>query len=132
MQETWNLNEPIKGMFKRMEECQLFAIQAGVLESTQSMIATAKYNIQKTRTFKDELKEWNCDNPDPAQYDWIDFKNYWCEKYTEYERDRQTMAAAGGYHSAFNAKEDSDSIKTVNQFMANMAASNTANDARIE
>ena len=48
-------------------------------------------------------------------------------------KDRQAMVAAGkGYHLAFNAEEEDDSIKTINQYMANMAASNSANDARIE
>ena len=119
-------------MFKKMEECKLFAMQANFPESTQSMISTAKYNIQQTRAFKDELKEWNCNNPNLASFDWIKFEDFWCKKYTEYKCDRQSLASMGCYHSAFNAEEKDDNVNTVMKFMANMAAANTANDARIE
>lgn len=83
------------------------------------------------RQFRDELREWNRDNPDSTLVQWHNFKRYLIEKYAEYERDRTTMHEAG-YHGANNTEGDDGSFASLTEAFTSLQSHRTQQDLALQ
>jgi len=131
LDQKWNPNEPIESLFKNIEDIALFAIVADKPFQTHTLITAGKC---------DEMREYNRLNP-TGDEEWTVFKTFWKNAYTDFDRDRQTMASAG-YHSANNAVNnppggnDDDSLSSLhtafNSVMAGVTAKQSEQNTNIE
>jgi hypothetical protein len=126
----WNPATPIKNFTRNIETQQVFATRASRPFHTYQLIDAALAVIQSTRQFKDEMRDYARLHPDSTTTQWHVFKNFWIQKYAEWERDRQTTQDAG-YHGLNNTQgppNDDDSLASLTQAFTTLQTQRTQQD----
>jgi hypothetical protein len=129
--KEWNPSVPIESFLLNIETQQVFATKAGRPFHQYLLIEAALNSIKDTRQFKDELREWNRDNPDSTLVQWHNFKRFWIDKYAEYERDRATMQDSG-YHGASNTEGDDGSLASLTEAFTSLQSHRTQQDLALQ
>jgi hypothetical protein len=127
----WNPADPIESHLLNIETQQVFATKARRPFYTYQLIEASLATITKTRQFKDELKEFTRLHLDTTLLQWHVYKNFWINKYADYERDRTNMQTLG-YHGANNAEDDNNSLASLTKAFSSLQSQRTQQDMALQ
>jgi hypothetical protein len=123
--EPWNPHEPIEGLFDRLEDCYVFAIQNKPPFTLDQMIDKALIAIQLTGLYERALLEWQ---------DFLDENKTWAQLKLHFEEAYELRLASGqgtaGMHGYVNHaadETDDDSITTIQDSLQSIQLANNAN-----
>eukprot|EP00804_Cyclotella_cryptica_P014650 CCRYP_012669-RA/>CCRYP_012669-RA protein AED:0.66 eAED:0.28 QI:0/0/0/0.66/0/0.33/3/0/1062 len=122
--ESWDPSEPIEGLFDRLEDCYVFAIQKKPF-TLEQMIDKALIAIQLTGLYERALLEWQ----DFAEENktWAQLKLHFEEAYEIRLASGQGTAGMHGYINNATVEMDDDSITTIHESLHSIQMANNAN-----
>eukprot|EP00804_Cyclotella_cryptica_P023697 CCRYP_019320-RA/>CCRYP_019320-RA protein AED:0.37 eAED:0.35 QI:0/0/0/1/1/1/6/0/1607 len=123
--EQWNTTEPIEGLFDRLEDCYVFAIQNKPPFTLDQMIDKALIAIQLTGLYERALLEWQ--DFDEENKTWAQLKLHFKEAYEIRLASGQGTAGMHGYVHNLMVETDDDSITTIHESLNSIQLANNAN-----
>eukprot|EP00804_Cyclotella_cryptica_P019081 CCRYP_014487-RA/>CCRYP_014487-RA protein AED:0.29 eAED:0.21 QI:0/0/0/1/0.5/0.33/3/0/1151 len=123
--EPWDPNEPIEGLFDRLEDCYVFAIQNKPPFTLEQMIDKALIAIQLTGLYERALLEWQDFIEDNKT--WAQLKLHFEEAYEIRLASSQGTSGMHGYVNNTTVEMDDDSITTIQDSLHSIQMANDAN-----
>jgi hypothetical protein len=126
MRRAWDPHQPVKSLFKQIQDCADYSEAGGVLIGPSQQINVGYAKIFATGQFMSACRRWN-EKP-AAEKTWTHFKSHLAAAHRQHKQMKGETAAHAGFHSANAAMtqtEDHMSEATIGA-LANLATATAA------
>ena len=96
MQASYNPSDPIEGLLKRVEDCQMMAVAASNPYTLPQLISTVIVLVEKSGNYVDEMKEWH-KKPPIEKENWFVLRKFLITAYLDKVRHGLITVGAQGY-----------------------------------
>jgi hypothetical protein len=98
MRRAWDPQQPVKTLFKQIQDCADYSEAGGVLVGHPQHINVGYAKIFATGHFMSACRRWN-EKP-TAEKTWTKFKSHFAAAHHQHKQMQGESAATAGYHSA--------------------------------
>jgi hypothetical protein len=126
MRRTWDPQQPVESLFKKIQDCADYSEAGGVLIGHQQQINFGYAKIFATGHFINACRRWN-ERP-LADKTWTQFKAHFSAAHRQHNHMQGKSAATSGYHSsnaAVGQTEDQMAESTIG-VLSNLATATAA------
>jgi hypothetical protein len=95
MQITWDPQQPVKTLFKQIQDCVDYAESGGIIISEAQKLTPDYVNIFSTGNFHSDYRHWNARNHQDQT--WNNIKIQFSTAYPQHKQMQGETAAASGY-----------------------------------
>jgi hypothetical protein len=126
MRRAWDPQQPVKSLFKQIQDCADYSEAGGVLIGHPQQINVGYAKIFATGHFMSACRRWN--GKTLAEKTWAQFKSHFAAAHCQQKQMQGESSASAGYHSANAAVgqiEDQMAEATIGA-LANLATATAA------
>ena len=134
MGKPYDPSQPIMILFAQITDGAEYAQAGSNPFSVPQLVRKGEALIALSKAYPEKLREWENDVPN-LQKTWVEFQRFFSAAYAEYKANAQISAQAAGFHSGYNATEQSEApadatfenlYESVNNFAAASVADRSA------